>query len=130
MKFKTPLIFAVAVYLVNELLGRLGVYTIFPNVDILMHLAGGFAMGMFGFVFFEKGAGKSKLPKWFVYLFVVGFGLLIGVFWEFHEWILDHTIHTWNYVAFSQSSNDDTMKDLLDDWIGASVAFLTFRKRS
>lgn len=129
MKFKTALIVAISIYVLNEIMGRTGVYGIFPNIDIPMHVMGGFAIAMLGFAFFQKGIGKQKLPKWFVYLFIVGFVMLIGVFWEFHEWILDRTIHASRHLSFSQSSIDDTMKDLLDDFIGASVAFFTFYKK-
>ncbi|MCX6714795.1 MAG: hypothetical protein NTX72_03200 [Candidatus Uhrbacteria bacterium] len=128
MKFQTAFVAILTVYLVNQVLNSFGVYGFFPNIDIPMHFLGGFTMSMLGYALYQKGIKKQKLPEWFAYLFIVSFGLFIGVFWEIHEWILDHTIHTWRHVAFSQSSNDDTMKDLLDDWLGASVSYLTFRK--
>lgn len=129
MKFQTAFVAILTVYVINQVLNYFGVYGFYPNIDIPMHFLGGFTMAMLGFALYRTAIKKQKLPEWFIYLFIVGFGLFIGVMWEIHEWILDHTIHTWRQVAFFQSSNDDTMKDLLDDWIGASVAFLIFWKK-
>jgi len=101
------------------------------QIDVPMHLMGGFAMGLLGLAIHHAVASKyhtTHFPAWYHYLFVVGFAMLIGIAWEFHEYIMDHTINTWYNLPFSQPSLADTMKDFLMDWIGASVAFTLFKK--
>lgn len=103
-----------------------------PQIDIPMHVMGGFAMAMFGLAIHQAVSTKyhtKHSPAWYHYAFVVGFAMLIGIAWEFHEYILDNTINIWYNLPKSQPSLADTMKDFLNDWIGASIAFFLFKKK-
>ncbi|MEK7451744.1 MAG: hypothetical protein AAB664_00225, partial [Patescibacteria group bacterium] len=104
MKWKTALTVALGVYGFNHILNFFDLYGSHPNIDIPMHLLGGFSIGLLGISLYHIAVKKQKLPRWFYVLFVIGFVLLVGVLWEFHEWVLDHTIHTWKQTAFSQPS--------------------------
>jgi len=101
------------------------------QIDTPMHFLGGFAMGMLGIAIHHDVASKhhtKRSPWWYHSLFVVGFAMLIGIAWEFHEYILDQTINVWYNLPMSQLSLADTMKDFLMDWLGASVALVVYRK--
>ncbi|NQV90058.1 hypothetical protein HQ487_01470 [Candidatus Uhrbacteria bacterium] len=118
------------VLLIHGLLLLTGGYSV-PNMDVPMHLFGGFAMGLLALAIHHSVASKhhtSHSPIWYHYLFVIGFAMLIGIAWEFHEYVLDQTINIWYNLPQSQLSLSDTMKDFLNDWIGASVAFFLFKK--
>lgn len=117
--------FTGAVILIHAGLLFSGAYAI-AHVDTVMHFLGGFAMALFGIAIHHGVSSKhhsATSPWWYHYLFVVGFAMLIGVAWEFHEYIFDQTVHVWLNMPTSQISLADTMKDFLFDWIGASVAF-------
>jgi len=100
-------------------------YGRFAQIDVPMHLMGGVAMSLLGLALYHTGTKhlKKPLPLWFVYVFVMGFVILIGVLWEFHEFVFDKSVNQWLNIAKSQPSLVDTLKDLLNDWIGGSVAF-------
>lgn len=131
MTFKTAFLAIAGVLLLHAVFLFGGAYNSFPNIDILMHLLGGFVMGMLGLAIHHMVASKhhnKTTPAWYHYCFVVGFAMLIGVAWEFHEYILDNTVNLWYNLPKTQPSLGDTMADFLNDWIGASVAFAWLRK--
>lgn len=102
------------------------------QIDTLMHLLGGFVMALLGLAIHHAVASKyhtQHSPWWYHYTFVIGFAMLVGVAWEFHEYIFDQTINVWYNLPMSQPSLADTMKDFLMDWLGASLAFVWFRKQ-
>ena len=101
------------------------------QIDTPMHFLGGFVMALLGLAIHQNVAGKyhaKHSPLWYRYTFVVGFAMLIGVAWEFHEYVFDQTISVWYDLQRAQHSLADTMKDFLLDWLGASVAFFWFKK--
>ncbi len=107
-------------------------YDTLNQIDIPMHLLGGFAVGILGLAIHHQVSTKhhnSASPWWYHFMFVIGFAMLIGVLWEFYEFFLDRTVNFWYHLPTSQVSLGDTMKDLLDDGIGASVAFWLFQKK-
>jgi hypothetical protein len=132
VSFKIAIYSIIGVLVLHAVLLTSGAYEILPNIDILMHLLGGFSMGLLGMAIHHSVASKHhtmKSPIWYHYCFVVGFAMLIGVAWEFHEYILDNTVHIWYNFPITQPSLADTMADFLNDWIGASVAFFWLKKR-
>ena len=97
-----------------------------------MHFLGGFVVGMLGLAIHHTVASNyhtKRSPVWYHYTFVVGFAMLIGVAWEFHEYIFDQTINVWYNLSQSQLSLGDTMKDFLMDWLGATTAFLALKQQ-
>lgn len=131
MEFKSAFRAIAGVLALHALLLLTGGYGSLPQIDILMHLLGGFAIGLLGLAIHHSVASRhhtKKSPTWYHYGFVVGFVMLIGVAWEFHEYVLDNTVNVWYNLPKSQLSLTDTMKDLLDDWIGATIAFFWLKK--
>ncbi|TAL50786.1 hypothetical protein EPN81_01760 [Patescibacteria group bacterium] len=101
------------------------------QIDTPMHFFGGFAMGMLGIAIHYEEASRyhtRHAPFWYHYTFVVGFAMLIGIAWEFHEYLFDQTINVWFNLPPSQISLGDTMKDFLMDLLGATLAFFLLKK--
>lgn len=131
MTFKKAFLAILAVIVLHIILMATGAYYAFTSMDIPMHFLGGFVMAMLGMAIHHKVSSKShteRIPWWYHYLFVIGFAMLIGIAWEFHEYILDNTFHFWYGWPESQLSLADTMGDFVLDWIGATIAFFAFRK--
>lgn len=131
MTFQKATYFTIGVLVLHGILILIGGYGYWSNVDVLMHFLGGFAMALYGLAIHHAVASKhhtKKSPLWYHYVFVVGFAMLIGVAWEFHEYILDNTVVEWFDWAPTQPSLEDTMMDFLMDWLGASVAFFWKKK--
>ncbi len=128
--FKRAFIAIGLVLILHAVLLVSGGYAI-DQVDTLMHFLGGFAIAMLGLAIHHAVASRyhtKHSPAWYHYTFVVGFAMLIGIAWEFHEYVFDQTINVWYNLPMSQVSLTDTMKDFLMDWLGASVAFFLLRK--
>jgi hypothetical protein len=86
-------------------------------IDIPLHITGGacvaFAAAMF-IAYAIKIKKVPPLPWYFFILSVIGVVILVGVVWEFYEFLAD----VFYPVILRQPSNADTMKDLADDLIG------------
>jgi len=131
--FRAVLIVIVLILILNFCAAMFGWYGMWHWFDIPMHLAGGFAMGMFGLALFYDGIQDIRFGGrferhfrfWFIYLFVVGFVSLIAVGWEIHEFVLDRL-----FDGLRQPSIADTMMDFLMGVTGGflSVAVLHRRK--
>lgn len=132
MKFSTTIYAIGGVLVLHAILMASKAYFLFEDIDIAMHLLGGFVMGMLALAIHVWVANNSKIksvPVWYLYLFVVGFVMLIGVAWEAHEYLIDQTLTKWFDWPLSQLSLTDTMGDFLNDWLGATIAFVIFRRR-
>lgn len=131
MTFKNALLFTCAVLILHFLLIVSGGYGEILNVDVLMHVLGGFAMGLFGIALYKHVARehhKRTAPTWYALCFILGFVMLIGVAWEFHEFLLDISINVWYQLPKAQISLLDTMKDFFNDFLGGCLACLLFYK--
>ena len=129
--FKRAFIAIGLVLILHAVLLLGGGYAI-PQIDTPMHFLGGFVMAMLGLAIHQAVASKyhtKHSPAWYHYTFVAGFAMLIGVAWEFHEYVFDQTINIWYNLPMSQLSIGDTMKDFLMDWLGASAAFLALKRQ-
>jgi uncharacterized membrane protein YjdF len=118
---------SVLVLVVHFIAIRFGLYYSYVNFDSVMHFTGGLAMGMFGIAIQNSVRSSGSRPFWFNALFVLGFALTIGVFWEFYEYLMDHFVYT-SKIFLHQPSVRDTMGDLLADTIGAITSTLIFIK--
>ena len=106
-------------------------YFLVDWLDGPMHFAGGFVIGMLALAIHRLEITRShpaQVSLWYHYLFVIGFTVLIAVLWEFHEYILDHTLTVWMGWPQVQISLRDTMADMLLGLLGGTVAFLCYRK--
>lgn len=102
-------------------------YVDLPWIDIPLHLMGGAWVALlffrlFGDLFFEK-LYEHKYEAARVLILAVAFSVLIGVFWEFFEYLLTQ----YTPIEF-QGSLTDTMGDLLMDILGslAMAYFILF----
>lgn len=131
MTYRSAVFTGFAVFFANALSLAFGWYKVVSQIDIPLHLAGGFAVGMLAIAILTDLRKRKKLgaaPRWFDYLFTVGFVTLVAVLWEFHEFLLDHMLIWLNHFEKSQTSINDTMDDLLNGLVGGTVAFFCFHK--
>jgi hypothetical protein len=91
-------------------------YFILPNLDIPMHILGGFAFGLFFISIFEYRSYKFTLLN--IMLLV----LFVGIVWEVYEWVSD-IINLRTYGGWV-----DTVKDIFDDMLGAYLSFKICQK--
>lgn len=103
--------------------------------DIFLHISGGFLIGMFILWFLFNRVNpfflKEKIPFYLTILSVLGFAALLGVLWEFFEFILDKITGYKSYsAAVMQANLEDTLSDLFFDLFGAaaSSALLFFKR--
>jgi hypothetical protein len=117
-------------------------YRAVPWFDIPMHFFGGYAMAMLGLAVFHwiqerveirpRGSvrGNALARLMLEGVFVVGFALLIGIAWEWYEFLCDQfataLVHKYGYAQMGLS---DTMDDFLNDGVGAVVAWNLWRNR-
>lgn len=98
--------------------------------DIPMHIAGGIWIGLLFFYLknrFGYGFFGEKNLVWDL-VSVLGFVAIVGVFWEFYEYLLD--VFVQKKYPFGGEGNRgvlDTLKDLFDDLIGGALAFLLYK---
>ena len=103
-------------------------YWLFPWLDIPMHFLGGFLLVII-FFYFWRFAHISIGNVFGALVLTLGFVALIGVFWEFYEFLHDFYLLTGGKISVFQSSFADTVKDLFFDLVGGTTAFAIFYKR-
>ena len=111
--------------LVAHYVGLVGnVYITYRWYDILMHIVGGAWVALLFFYL----AGRFNLPLknsfFWTLIAVLGFVALVGILWEFYEYLTDVFILHKYGLGSAQSlwQAFDTLKDLFDDIIGAIIA--------
>lgn len=136
--------FTRAIYIILVVLGLhaiglfFGLYGRFGWYDIPLHFGGGFAMGALGLAIWNQGIQEVKfkgwlakhLRWWLVPLFVLGFVAVIGIGWEWHEYLLDELFTSTidGMQGFKrQPGIGDTMADFFFDLLGGALALLLFR---
>jgi hypothetical protein len=132
MKFRIAFFAIAAVLAFHILASFVGLYGWWRDLDVPMHFAGGFAMGLLALAIHHHMTDKHHLkghPWWYHSLFILGFVMLVGVAWEFHEYLIDETIGAWWDWPKMQLSLSDTMLDFVMDGLGGFVALVIFRKR-
>ncbi len=113
-------------FAVHLLASSWGFYYIAQGFDKVMHFWGGVSVALF-FIWYFYFSGRFTLPlpkdsKIFFIFLIVGLVALVGVGWEFFEYIGN------NYIAKGQMQGDltDTMGDLFADLVGGLVFSLCF----
>ncbi|MBI2055991.1 MAG: hypothetical protein HYT37_01295 [Candidatus Sungbacteria bacterium] len=123
-------LFTLLLFLVNALLLLSGLYYM-PKlfwIDIPMHFWGGLVVGMWAWLVFGKEvSGRSFFYTWILVLGVVA---LIGVGWEFFEWIADRVLSQWYAFPRNQPNIDDVLGDLVMDLLGGVAGVLLLYKKS
>lgn len=121
----------VIVVIIQAFFLAVGTYDRIPDIDILMHFLGGFVIAMLAIAIHHRMTDKHHMqghPDWYHITFVLGFVMLIGVAWEFHEYVLDNTAVLWWGWPKNQLDLADTMLDFAMDAVGGLIAFSMFKK--
>lgn len=122
---------------------EVGVYRIAPWFDAVSHFGGGFAMGLVALALFASWVDKVSLKKrtdipfgdlFFKLVWILGFVALVGIAWEWFEYVLDSFSDGFTLGEFlearmyghHQPSLTDTMADFFCDLLGGLVAYLSF----
>jgi len=119
-------------------------YWLFPWFDIPMHFLGGFLLAiiffyLWRFAHISIGTGVSPAPPrslaglplanvFVALVLTLGFVALIGVLWEFYEFLHDFYFLTGGKINVFQTSFANTIKDLFFDLVGGITAFAIFYK--
>lgn len=92
-----------------------------------MHLAGGFFIVSFVLWFTDRYRRELWLKFGYLekFLLVLGFVALVGIFWEFYEFFFDVFFKSKGTFYTAQLVAIDTIKDLANDLLGGTAAFLT-----
>lgn len=105
-------------------------------IDMVLHFSGGFFIGLVAlwllFNYLNLPIQKEALPYYIILVFIVSFTALIGVLWEFYEYIMDLITGYKSYsIVVMQENMKDTMSDLFLDLLGAAISsvFLKFKKK-
>ena len=99
-------------------------------LDVVMHIAGGAWVALV-FTYLSKNIWRIlDFKNKFIFSLVLclGFVTLVGVFWEFYEYLRDvytFKLHPLNYAP-NPLTLPDTLSDLLNDLIGGSLTFIVF----
>lgn len=109
----------------------LNFYLRFWFFDIILHFFGGFGAALFARYFFSKDLEKTS--RFGLLVFLVSFGIAVGVFWEFIEYgisiVSKQTASPLDGIDFFGDA-EDTISDLLMDALGAfTPAMLHFFRR-
>ena len=97
-------------------------YAAVSSLDKLMHFSGGAWLVAFG-AYFLFGRGSVRATGFFYEaLVLVAFATLVGVIWEFHEFLADSLMTDPTRVM--QTGILDTMGDLFFDMLGATMTVI------
>lgn len=122
-KVAAPTLFVFSLHLIAL---SLDMYNRHPHFDVIMHLLGGGAIAMSWLLMNKLYFPKSSLPFLYQLIVAVGIVTLVGVCWEFYEFLLD----TRDGLPIRQLSIANTMQDLACDLLGALlISALTFWRR-
>lgn len=100
------------------------IYSLIPHFDKLLHFLGGFIVAWFFSIFFANDlAGFSRFKR---LLILAAMTALIGVFWEFAEYLSNVYSSPLLKHFFFGGSLSDTLTDLLSDIIGGVIFGLFF----
>ncbi len=101
-----------------------------------MHIGGGIAMGILALAFwnlFVKSVSLRTKKKWAAVLpkifFVLGFVGLVGIGWEWFEFLFDEILSVRLAWGIAQTSVADTMADLFCDLVGGLSAVVAAQLR-
>lgn len=95
-----------------------------------MHVIGGMWAGLLFFYIFDERWQRWRVGRealWMTLILALGFTALVGVLWEFQEYILDIFV-VQQYGIFDPQSGrlPDTLADLFNDLFGGFVAALSY----
>ena len=115
----------VFIWLINAFANEVHLYFLLWWFDIPMHMLGGFWVALTSMViYYHLGwVHRHDRSPSFVVTAMLATTLIIGIFWEVFEFSVEHL------VKLNDNGVFDTLKDLLDDMIGAVIASVIFIKK-
>ena len=140
IRFRTVALSIFLILLAHVVIMATDAYHTYSWLDIPMHFFGGYAMALFGMAVYgvltthvdiRTNSSRGKHAKMLIeFGFVLGFAVIIGVAWEWFEFLVDQfaTQFVSTYGA-AQLGLPDTMDDLFNDTIGAITAWLLWRSK-
>lgn len=117
------LVFIIGLHVFATIYSWYWTYTWF---DMPMHFLGGFWLAIV-FLYLNPdfkipNPRFTKLPNYLITIVItLGFVALIGVFWEFFEFLFDIFVSSKGYLGVAQQGVADTMSDLFFDLLGGLV---------
>lgn len=104
-------------------------YWLFPWLDIPMHFLGGAFVAMIFVWLFRKLQGTLDHPLKFLILTILllGFVALIGVLWEFFEFVCDLLVSSKGWRFLANQGTGDMISDLFFDLLGGLAIVLLIR---
>lgn len=118
----TPL---VVLYLLSLYANSLGLFDRCVWLSPLFHFSGGFLVALVLFSCYQIFDDLKIAPGFLLFISVVSITLLVGVFWEFYEFVSDQILQT-NH----QTTIEDTLSDLFMDIVGALVFCIVYFAKS
>ena len=101
-----------------------GLHFIFWWYDVAAHFAGGAWVMSLAFLLKNKlGIENSNLKGFALFVTMLGIVALVGVLWEFFEFVLDRYI-TMAKLTYLPNVFEDTLADLFWDLTGGTAMFL------
>lgn len=117
----------VAIFVINWIGLFYGWYGLITWFDEILHFGGGFFMALFLVGYFGDGPRRALRPYHY-FLLIISVTVLIGVVWEFFEFILDTVGDRYLVRKFGVRSLigdlSDTLNDLAMDSLGAVLIVL------
>lgn len=130
-------------FYISLFLGELyNYYTTYWWWDVLIHISSGVAFGIIGFIilYVLYKTEKIKTSPKMIAIFSFVFAIAIGALWEIAEFTIDQSFGTnmqsgsFYWIKTPSCGLADTMKDLIDDSIGALfsavMGYLYLRRES
>ena len=105
-----------ALYFVDLWARTHGIYFIFTHFDKVMHTVAGIALGLFAVMVLDSSGVRLSMVRRI--LWVVGFALAFGAFWEVKEYLFNNLL---GHVRFDTW---DTTTDILCDTLGGLISFI------
>ena|SRR3989338_749822 len=142
IRFHHAFLAIVAVLGVHALALGMGLYARIAWFDVPMHFFGGYAMALLGLAVWgwitshvevhTKTSNASPYARLVLEgIFVLGFAMLIGVAWEWYEFLLDQFATSFvQQFGVAQMGLGDTMDDFLNDMVGALTAWYFWRNKA
>lgn len=129
---KSVLIFLIAVLSLHVLATFNYWYWTYLWLDMPMHFLGGFwtAMAFIYLIFaYQFPISKETFNQKFLSFLIVilSFVALIGIFWEFYEFLNDFFLSSKAYAQIMQQGAADTIADLFFDLLGGTVFIIIFK---
>lgn len=97
----------------------------------MLHFLGGFILGTASISFLlPRLEIKNPRPLVLYFFIILGLVSLLGLLWEYFEFLIDFFFANRGIIPRSQLGLEDTLSDLLMDLLGGAFAHFLFIKHS